>query len=58
VVVNERWIATSAIRHFVALLTHNRKHFDGDSAMKVASGEVTIPMEWQAIARGIHHLPP
>lgn len=36
---NDLWIATSAIRHSIPLLTHNRKHFDGIPRLKVLSAE-------------------
>jgi tRNA(fMet)-specific endonuclease VapC len=39
VAANDLWIATSAIRHSIPLLTHNRKHFDGIPRLKVVSAE-------------------
>jgi tRNA(fMet)-specific endonuclease VapC len=37
VAANDLWIATSAIRHSIPLLTHNRKHFDGIPRLKIVS---------------------
>jgi predicted nucleic acid-binding protein len=39
VAANDLWIATSAIRHAIPLLTHNRKHFDGIPRLRVVSVE-------------------
>jgi tRNA(fMet)-specific endonuclease VapC len=39
VAANDLWIATSAIRHSIPLLTHNRKHFDGIPRLKIVSAE-------------------
>ncbi len=39
VATNDLWIATSAIRHSIPLLTHNRKHFDGIPRLKIVSAE-------------------
>jgi tRNA(fMet)-specific endonuclease VapC len=39
---NDLWIATTAVRHSIPLLTHNKKHFDGIPRLKVVSaGENT-----------------
>jgi tRNA(fMet)-specific endonuclease VapC len=40
---NDLWIATSAIRHSIPLLTHNRKHFDGIPRLKIVSAEGYSP---------------
>jgi len=34
---NDLWIATSAIRHSIPLLTHNRKHFEGIPRLQLTS---------------------
>jgi tRNA(fMet)-specific endonuclease VapC len=37
VAANDLWIATSAIRHSIPLLTHNRKHFEGIPRLQLTS---------------------
>lgn len=34
---NDLWIAVSAIRHSIPLLTHNQKHFEGIPGLKLIS---------------------
>jgi tRNA(fMet)-specific endonuclease VapC len=35
----DAWIAATAIRHALPLVTHNRKHFDGIAGLRVISEE-------------------
>jgi tRNA(fMet)-specific endonuclease VapC len=37
---NDLWIAVCAIRHSVPLLTHNRRHFEGISQLRLLSDAV------------------
>jgi tRNA(fMet)-specific endonuclease VapC len=43
VAANDLWIAVSAIRHSIPLLTHNRKHFEGIPELKFISESPATP---------------